>query len=222
MKIADIPLYLRPREKALRYGIEELSDQELLALLIGSGGANNSAIEIATDLLASYFNSMYALSNTNINSLMAHKGLKEGYALRLMATFEFHHRLNSPKYQKEQVISSMKEVYERYKYLEGYDHEVLILIMLDSKRRIKQEKLIYKGTFDSFSIDVRQILQELILAKAKAFILIHNHPDEESSASENDILATKMIEKAAKGLGISLINHMIIYKGGFSLIKQND
>lgn len=222
MKISDIPFNLRPREKALRYGIEELSDQELLALIIGSGGQNNSALEIAADLLSTYFNSMYSLSNSNISSLMEHKGLKEGYALRLLATFEFHKRLNSPKYQKQEQIKSPEEVYLRYQYLENYDQEVLVLIMLDLKNRIKQEKLLYKGTFDSFSIDVRQIIQEIILAKAKSFILVHNHPDEENFASSNDILATDAIEKSAKTLGIKLVDHVIIYRGGYHSIKEDN
>ena len=163
---------------------------------------------------------MYSLSNSNLASLMAHTGLKEAVALRLLATFEFHHRLNSPKYQKQDSIKSPDEVYLRYQYLENYDQEVLILIMLDSKNRIKQEKLLYKGTFDSFSIDVRQIIQEIILAKAKSFILVHNHPDEENFASSNDILATDAIEKSAKTLGIKLVDHVIIYRGGYHSIKD--
>lgn len=219
MAIKDIPIEQRPREKAIRFGIEELSDQELLALLIGSGYKGRSAIDVANDLLSCYFNSMYSLSNSNLASLMAHTGLKEAVALRLLATFEFHHRLNSPKYQKQDSIKSPEEVYLRYQYLENYDQEVLILIMLDTKNRIKQEKLLYKGTFNSFEIDVRQILQEIILAKAKSFILIHNHPDEEQTASDNDILATKVIEKSANNLGIKLIDHIIIYRGGFYSIK---
>ncbi|MBQ0009370.1 MAG: DNA repair protein RadC [Firmicutes bacterium] len=219
MTIKDIPIEQRPREKAIRFGIEELSDAELLALLIGSGYKGKSAIDVANELLSSYFNSMYSLSNSNLASLEAHTGLKEAVALRLLAAFEFHHRLNSPKYQKQDSIKTSDEVYLRYQYLENYEQEVLILIMLDSKNRIKQEKLLYKGTFDSFSIDVRQILQEIILAKAKSFILIHNHPDEESTASDNDILATKMIEKSANNLGIKLIDHIIIYRGGFYSIK---
>ena len=219
MAIKDIPIELRPREKAIRFGIEELSDQELLALIIGSGYKGKSAIDVASELLSSYFNSMYSLSNSNLTSLMEHTGLKEAVALRLLATFEFHHRLNSPKYQKQDSIKSSDELYLRYRYLENYDQEVLILIMLDSKNRIKQEKLLYKGTFDSFEIDVRQILQEIILAKAKSFILIHNHPDEENYASDNDILATNVIEKSANNLGIKLIDHIIIYRGGFYSIK---
>lgn len=221
MKINDIPLEIRPREKAFRYGIESLSDQELLALIIGSGVKNYSAIDIANDLLSTYFNSMYSLSNANLTSLEEHIGLKRAVALRLLATFEFHHRLNSPQYQKQEVIKSPEEIYLRYQYLENYDQEVLVLIMLDQKTRIKQEKMLYKGTYDSFSIDIRQILQEIVLAKAKSFILIHNHPDEEKEPSQNDIIATKTIQKAAENLGIKLLDHVIIYRGGYFSFNIN-
>ena len=91
--------------------------------------------------------------------------------------------------------------------------------MLDLKGRIIKEKELYKGTFDGFSIDVKQIVQELILAKAKSFYLIHNHPDEESRPSEEDILTTKVIEKASKSLSVKLLNHIVIFKGGYSCVK---
>jgi len=220
MRISDIPFNLRPREKALQYGIEELSDQELLALIIGSGGKNNSAIDIASELLKSYANSLEALSNTNYQSLLGYLGLKQSLALRLLATFEFHKRLISNRYQKIAKIETPEQVYFRYRYLENFDQEVLIILMLDLKGRIIKEKTLYKGTFDSFSIDVKQIIQELILAKAKSFYLIHNHPDEEQEPSEEDIIATKVIEKTAKNLSINLINHVVIFKGGYSCVKD--
>lgn len=222
MSLKDIPAESRPREKAIRFGIEELSDRELLALIIGSGYKGKTAIDVANDLLSTYSNSLYSLSNANLASLEAHTGLKEAVALRLLASFEFHHRLNSPKYQKQESIKSSSEIYLRYKYLENFDQEVLILIMLDLKNRIKQEKLLYKGTFDSFSIDVRQILQEVILAKAKSFILVHNHPDEENEPSENDIYATNIIKKYAKNLGLKLIDHIIIFRDGYYSLKENE
>ena len=85
---------------------------------------------------------------------------------------------------------------------------------------ITKEKTLYKVTFDSFSIDVKLIIQELILAKAKSFYLIHNHPDEESRPSEDDIIATTVIEKASKNLSVKLINHIVIFKGGYSCVKD--
>lgn len=218
MKISDIPINLRPREKALHYGIEELSDQELLALIIGSGGRGNSAIDIANELLKTHANSMESLSNTNYQSLLTYLGLKKSIALRLLATFEFNRRLNSYKYKNPCKIESIHDVYFRYQNMENLDHEELVILMLDLKHRIIKEKVLYKGTFDSFEIDIRQILQELVLAKAKYFYLIHNHPDEESSPSHDDILSTKVVEKASKNMGINLIDHLIVFKGGFSTL----
>ena len=220
MKISDIPINLRPREKALHYGIEELSDQELLALIIGSGGRGNSAIDIAGELLKSHAGSMESLSNSNYVSLLGYLGLKKSIALRLLATFEFHKRLDKHRYQEISKIESEEEVYFRYKYFENFDQEILVLIMLDLKKRFIKEKILYKGTSDSFQIDVRDVIRELILAKAKYFYLLHNHPDEENGPSEEDILTTKVIEKAAKNFSIKLLNHLIIFKGGYSCVKD--
>ncbi len=219
MKISDIPINLRPREKALVYGIEELSDQELLALIIGSGGRGNSAIDIAEELLKTHANSLESLSNTNYRSLLSYLGLKKSIALRLLATFEFNRRLNSCRYKNPSKIDNIHDVYFRYQNMENLDHEELVILMLDLKHRIIKEKVLYKGTFDSFEIDVRQILHELVLAKAKYFYLIHNHPDEETSPSYDDILATKVVEKAAKNMGINLIDHLVIFRNGFSNIR---
>ena len=220
MKISDIPINLRPREKALQYGIEELSDQELLTLLIGSGGRGNSAIDIATNLLASHGNSLESLLNTNYTSLQGFLGLKKSIALRLLATFEFHKRIISNRYKIVEQIGSENDVYFKYKYLEDFEQESFVILMLNSKQKIIKEKTLYKGTSDSLSIDVREVLHELILAKAKYFYLIHNHPDENPHPSEEDILATKAIENSAKNLGIKLINHIIVFKGGYSCIKN--
>ena len=222
MRISDIPLNSRPREKALQFGIEELSDQELLTLIIGSGGKDNSAFDIASELLKTHANSLETLSNTNYTSLLGYLGLKKSIALRLLATFEFHKRLVSPKYQKVVKLEISSDVYFRYKYLENFDQEVLVIIMLDLKKRILKEKVLYKGTFDGFSIDVREVIQELILAKAKYFYLVHNHPDEEPNPSDEDVLATKFINKTALNLGIKLLDHIVIFKNGFSLISKTN
>ena len=218
MKISDIPVNLRPREKALQYGIEELSDQELLALIIGSGGRGNSALDIAGALLVGHASSMESLSKANYVTLLGYSGLKKSIALRLLATFEFHKRLAKNRYQETVKIDSDEDVYFRYKYFENFEQEVMVLVILDTKKRFIKEKILYKGTSDSFTIDVKDVIRELLLAKAKYYYLLHNHPNEESEASKEDILTTKIVEKASKNFGIKLLNHLIVYKGGFTSI----
>lgn len=220
MKIKEIPKEIRPREKAISYGIESLSDQELLALIIGSGVANHSALDIADDLLKENLKSLTSLFNSNLESLSSYKGLKKNNALKLLATFELHKRVNSVKYQKSQILSSASEVYDYYKYLEDFEQEVLVLLILDSKFRLKKEKTLYKGTFDSFTINVSEILKELVLAQAKAFILLHNHPDGTPKPSSHDIVATKAIEKSSKNLGVKLVDHIIIFKDGYYSFRK--
>lgn len=221
MKISDIPYYLRPREKAMCYGIEKLNDQELLALIIGSGVRGYSAVDIANELLKTHGNSLELLAKTTYESLQDYQGLKKSIALRLLATFEFNRRLNSSLYKSVAKIEDPGDVYKRYQYLENFDQEVLIILMLDSKMKIIKEKLLYKGTKDSFSIDVREVVQEVILAKAKLFILIHNHPDGNKDISKEDLLATKMVQKSSSSLGIKLVDHIVIFKGGYSSILMN-
>jgi len=220
MKIHDIPKENRPREKAKRYGFDALTDRELLALLIGKGVHGSSALEIADSLLAT-FSSMYALSNTTLLSLKSVFGISDVKAINLLAAFEFHNRLNSPMYQKAEAINSPSEIYSRYQYLESYTQEVLILIMLDKKHRILSEKMLYKGTSQTFSLNVKEILTEILLARSYSFILIHNHPDGENLPSDNDVFSTIEIENKANELDVKLLDHVIIYRGGYYSFKQN-
>jgi len=220
MKIKELPIELRPREKALHHGIESLTDEELLAVIVGSGVRGCSALEIARNLLSSYL-TMSSLANTNLSSLEEQFGLSEIISLRLLATFEFHNRLNSPFYQHQYSIRSSEDIYMRYRYLENFSQEVLALIMLNKKKEIIKEKILYKGTGENISINPKEINAELIISRCHSFILIHNHPDGNKFPSEDDLYTTEIIENYAKDLQIKLLDHLIIYPGGYCLLKES-
>lgn len=219
MRIKDLPIEAMPREKALQFGIEQLSDQELLALIIGSGGKNNSALEIAASLLSTY-HSMHSLSLSSFASLSQQKGLKESGCLKLLAAFEFHNRLNSPQYQKSKPLSNAASIYYRYRYMETLDQEIFVILCLDSKKNIIKEKTLYKGTSDGCKIDIIDIIRELLINKTSYFALIHNHVDGATFPSNEDKLTTINIEKVALELGIKLFDHIIIYSGGYYSFKE--
>lgn len=220
MKIKELPQEARPREKALIYGIESLSDQELLAIIIGSGVKNQSALDIGASLLKTY-KSLFYLSKSKSESLKQQFGLSKISALKLEATFEFHNRLLQSKYQRLEPILCSEDVYVRYHYLENKEQELLVLLMLDSKNRIVKEKILYKGTSSFVELNMREIIVELAQVNTHRFYLIHNHPNGETYPSEADVLATTKIAKQTKAIGIKLIDHIIIYKGGFYSFKNN-
>ena len=221
MKIKDLPKSSRPREKALMYGIEHLSDEELLALIIGSGVKNKSALEIASSLINTYGNLFY-LSKAKLMSLKSEFGLSQISALKLEATFEYHSRLMTSKYLDGIELKSLKDVYARYKYLENNEHELLLLLMLDRKSKIIKEKVLYQGTNNALNIDLKEVMVELLQANTKKFVLIHNHPDGNIKPSLEDEKATSLIASKAYSLGIKLIDHLIIYQGGYYSFKENN
>lgn len=221
MKIKDIPKDIRPREKAIRNGVENVNDEELLALIIGSGVRNHSALEIGRGLLDTYL-TLPSLANTNLKSLVSQDGLSENLALRLLATFEFHNRLNSPMYQYQYTINKMSDLYQRYKYLENYQREVLVIIMLNKKHKIIKEKILYKGTNNEVTIEPLEIIHEVILANSNSYILLHNHPDGSSFPSDADIYITEALKEKAKDIQIQMLDHVIIYQGGYySFLERN-
>lgn len=219
MKIRELPREIRPREKALHYGIESLSDEELLALLIASGVKGCSAMDISRDLLTTYL-TLSSLANANLSSLEEHFGLSKITALKLMATFEFHNRLNSPLYQHRYLIGSSQDLYERYRYLENFTQEVLAIVMSNKKKEIIKEKILYRGTNSDLSISPKEICLEIISSRCSQFVLIHNHPDGSTNPSEEDIYATEVIKKTADSLQIRLFDHLIIYPGGYYSFKE--
>ena len=105
---------LLPREKALQFGVESLTDKELLAILIGSGGKDNSVYLIADNLLRTY-GSLSLLSRTNYRDLSSQKGLKDSKGLKLLVAFEIHRRLNEPQYSNESLLNDTNKIYQRYR-----------------------------------------------------------------------------------------------------------
>lgn len=221
MKIKEIPKEMRPREKAIRFGISKLENKELLSLIIGSGVAGSSAIDISETLIKENCYSLSNLVENNYESLLTHKGLKENNALKLLAAFELHKRVNAQEQLKDLKIINAEDVYTKYKYLENLEQEVFIVLFLDAKFNIKKEKTLYKGTFNSLSLNINEVIKELILSNCKQFILIHNHPDQSSEPSSYDLLSTKSIEKSAKNLSIKMIDHIIIFKNGYHSFRLN-
>lgn len=220
MKIADLPKEAKPREKAFLHGIGELDDQELLAVIIGSGVKGHSAIEIAKSLLGTFI-TLPQLSLASLSALTKQRGLNKVSALKLVAAFELHRRLISPKFFKHSPIEESQQIFDRFRYLESLEYEVVILLMLNRKKEIIREVTKYKGTFESCSFDFREIISELLDSKCSSFVLIHNHPDGSNKPSQNDVISTMILRDKISEFGISLFDHIIVYQNGYYSFKDH-
>lgn len=220
MKISEIPKEIRPREKALRYGIESVSDDELLAILIGSGVKGCSAMDIGRNLLTNHA-SLEMLSMCDFSSLEEQTGLSDTLALRLLATFEIHKRLASPMYQNSIFLQASDDIYKRYKYLENYTQEAVMLCILNKKRKIIKEKLMYQGTNDSVLVNPKEVIAEIIKSKCSHFVIVHNHPDGSTMPSDEDIYVTESLKEIGFSFQIKMVDHVIISQGGYySFIEE--
>lgn len=216
-KIDDLPTLDKPREKAARFGIETLSDEELLALIINVGTVGHSSLDIAREVLNDC-HSLTALYNKPYQYFHSFKGLKRVNALKLAATIEIAKRMNEKTrlvYEEKGEVNS-DSLYQRYALsLVGQAQENFVLVILNKNKQIIFEKILYKGDDENVTISPREIIHLLVLHNGYYFYLIHNHPNNSLSPSVSDITFTKKINKRAEKIGVKLLDHLIIGQTGY-------
>lgn len=212
--VKDLPALDRPREKANRYGIENLSDTELLAILLGQGYQGSNAIELSTTLLNKY-GGLNHLSEVSIKELKKNKGIKDAKALILATVFEIHYRLLSKAAENNNEINDWYLIKKYHPILSRCNQENLILVLLTNKHKIVFEKYLYKGAENMISIAFDDIKKVLLEHEAKSYYILHNHTHGDSTPSSQDIIATNSIILQSKNIGIKLIDHLIISQNDY-------
>jgi DNA repair protein RadC len=218
MKIADQPLPFRPREKLERLGAENLSEEELLAIIISSGSKGSSATELSHVILKRHADK---LLSTPIEELSKIKGLGKVKAMQLKASFELGLRYAKALSGKV-IINSSRDA---YMVLQDFVHkrqEHLILLTLNGRNQMISKRVITIGTIDASLFHPREIFAESISDRASKIIVAHNHPSGNLEPSINDIEMTKIVRKGGKLLGIELVDSLIISDEGYrSIIGGN-
>lgn len=222
MKIKELPLSNRPREKALLFGLDSLNDIELLALIIKTGNKKCSAIDIAGQLISKY-HTIKGVIEAPYNELQETYGINKIKALDIKVIYHLFKKIdyyNDVHYHFK--IKSGKDIYEHYKYLlDKTSQENLYIIYLNNQNYIIKDELISLGNDDSVNINIRFICQKVLESKAKKVILMHNHPEGNSMPSNNDLKVTIAIKSALNLIGIKLLDHIIIGKKEFYSINDN-
>lgn len=206
----------RPREKFLLKGKSTLSDSELLAILIGSGSRNESAVQLCQRILASTNNNLNQLGKLSIAQLMQFKGIGEAKALTIAAALELGRRRRAEEVVELTKITSSKAVFEIMQPIIGeLPHEEFWVLYLNNSNKVIYKSQLSKGGITGTIVDVRLIFKTVFEHNATGIILTHNHPSGKLIASEQDIQVTKKIKLAAQQLDVNLLDHIIITENGF-------
>ena len=206
----------RPREKMMLHGVSALSNAELLAILIGSGNTEDSAVELMRKVLAEYHNNLAELGKASIDELCRFKGIGPAKAIAILAASELGKRRKEEGVEERKVITSSKDVYECfYPLMCDLPTEECWVLLLNQASKVIDKVKISAGGLSATAVDVRCILREALLKRASAIALCHNHPSGSIRPSREDDLLTKQVAQASECMNIRLVDHVILTDGAF-------
>ena len=206
----------RPREKMMLHGVSALSNAELLAILIGSGNTEESAVELMRKVLADYSNNLNELGKASIDELCRYKGIGLAKAITILAASELGKRRKEEKVEERVAILSSKDVYECfYPLMCDLPTEECWVLLLNQASKAIDKVRISAGGLNATAVDVRCILREALLKRASALALCHNHPSGNIRPSREDDLLTRQVDQACQCMNIRLVDHVILTDGAF-------
>lgn len=217
--------FLRPYEKCMKFGIEVLSDIELLAVILRVGTNGMDATKLAQVILntAQTGDGLIGLTSLTINQLKKIKGVGNVKAIQIKCICELSRRMAKQTASLRLDFSSPEAIADYYMQdLRHLNKEHMVLVMLDSKCKMIRDCVISVGTVNASLITPREIFAEALKFEAVAIVLIHNHPSGDATPSRNDIAVTRRIAQAGSLLGIDLIDHIVIGDNSYTSLKEKE
>jgi len=217
MKIYSLPLHLRPREKLKRLGASQLKDYELLALLLRSGTAKKSVLDVSKQML--YKNSITDLVRLPLDQLCEIKGLGESKASTMLAAFEIGRRI----YGKNEELISLSEpadVAEQLGSIKNATKEHFVIFLLNARNQLIKKETVSIGTLSASLVHPREVFEPAIKHNSATIIISHNHPSGDPTPSDADISITSQLLKAGEIMGIEILDHVIVAPHKYISMKR--
>ena len=213
-KIKDLPANERPRERLLDVGVNNLSDKELISIILKTGTIGKNVEELALDILNSY--SLIDLKNITINDLLKIKGIGKTKAIELIASIELGKRIFLKESKKLIKLDNAKSIWEDSKYLfDGLKQEHFYCYYFNNKQELIMRKLMFIGTINNASVHTREIFREAYLLSAATIVCLHNHPSNDTTPSKEDINFTDKLMRTGFIQGIPVVDHIIVGENSF-------
>ena len=213
----------QPREKLRDNGARFLSDAELIAIIIGSGTQDASAVDLAKIVLSSVQNNLNEVGRLSLAQLTLFKGIGEAKAIKIMATMELGRRYKESGTKYQPKVTSSASVFELMQPLIGnLDHEEFWVLYLNNSNKIISKVQLSKGGITATVVDTRLLFKKALEVGAVALIVVHNHPSGGVEPSSSDRNLTEKLKIAAKTLDITVLDHLIVTeKTYFSFADEN-
>jgi DNA repair protein RadC len=218
--IRELPAQERPRERLKRYGAASLSNAELLAIILRTGAASESVLNVSARLLAR-FGGLTGLARAGFGQLCQERGLGEAKAAQIKATLELSRRLASTQPVERPVVKAPDDVANLLQAEMGLlEQEELRLVLLDSKNRVLSTPQVYKGSVNSSQVRIGELFRDAVRENCAALIVVHNHPSGDPAPSPEDIRVTEQAVEAGNLLDIEVLDHIIIGDQRFVSLKE--
>jgi DNA repair protein RadC len=221
LAIRELPRSERPRERLVALGASALSSAELLALLIGAGGAGGSALQVGQMLLAGSGGSLRRMAMQPVAALTAISGVGTARAVTVHAALELGRRLGCEVREDGAPVRSPRDVARLFAArLEDLPVEEFHVAVLDAQHRLERDVTVTRGILTSSLVHPREVFREAIAERAAAVILVHNHPSGDPTPSADDRLVTEQLVAAGKLLDIPVHDHVIIGRGRYTSFAE--
>ena len=206
----------RPSEKMMALGAQGLSDAELLAILIGSGNTEESAVDLMKHVLADCNNNLNTLGKMTIYDLMQYNGIGEAKAITILAACELGKRRQMEKPEERPDLGTATKIYNHmHPVLQDCDVEEFWILLMNQNHRLIKKLRISHGGITEVSVDIRIIMREAVLANATILAVCHNHPSGNLRPSEQDNQLTYALQQACNLMRIQLMDHVILTDGAY-------
>src|SRR5690625_219707 len=218
--LKNVPVEERPRERLIKYGESHLSNQEILALLLGSGTRKESVMDLSNRVLM-HFEGLKLLSEATIEELTAIKGIGIAKGVSVLAALELGKRVNQYQPEERYTVKSPEDgadfVMEEMRSLK---QEHLVALFLNTKNQIIHRQTIFIGSLNASIVHPREIFREAVKRSAASIICAHNHPSGDPTPSQEDIHVTRRLVEAGKIMGIEVLDHLVIGNNCFISLKE--